>query len=581
MNALGIDVGGTYTDGVLIELPSRKVIRTAKVPTDKDDLAGSVLRCFSALSVHAPALLPRFCISTTLATNAMVEGTKQDVCAVCIGTVPKRSVEYASETVVIDGGHDATGTEVHPLDVQKLKAAIALSERRSFAISAKFGARNPEHELLASRIILEQHPGATVVRGSDLVGVLGMEERLFLAAKNAELMHVMKGLIRAVGSVTRVPDTSIYVLKGDGSLVSTEEARTKPIMTVLSGPAASAVGGGALAGTKNAVVIDIGGTTTDIALLEDGRVRLSEEGAVVGGARLRIPSVDITTVALGGDTEIFCNDERPRLGSRTVRPICLAPDAPRLMRDRSFLFPVKGKVHGITPTDLFCAVGRSEFGDRHVATAALGVLADTCGMPLRELYRALEEEIRVRLLRALSAALIGRPMSENDETDALLRGSGIFRPVLKLDVPIVGIGAPVRPFLDLLAGRVDCKVIVPERHEVGNAVGAVSTGVYARREAVVRCEPRFVQGEEKLAYHVTTGDGQRVFAERDDAVAFAIELAKGELNEYMERSRVRAFETKVEVRDVTYLEWGVRKVAETVVCVTAEESLLPSSNRPS
>ncbi len=572
MNALGIDVGGTYTDGVLVEMPGRKVLRTAKVPTEKGDLEGSVLRCFSALAVPSPSLLSRFCISTTLATNAMVEGTKKDVCAICIGLVPRRVAEYASETVIVDGGHDAMGLEVRPLDLPKLMDAVARSSKASFAISARFGARNPEHEVAASEAVLGARPGATVVRGSDLTGTLGMEERLFLAAKNAELVHVMKGLIRAIGAVTRVPDTSIFVLKGDGSLVSTEEAALRPIMTVLSGPAASTTGGAVLAGARDALVVDIGGTTTDIALLEGGRVRLSEEGALVGGARLRVPSADITTLALGGDTEIFCEDGRPRLGRRAVRPLCLAPDAPRQMRDRSFLFPVSGKESGITPTDLFRAEGRSGFGDGKVAVSALAALADECGVPIGELFAVLDEVIRTRLLMALTTALTGRVASEGGEAEALLRGGRLFRPVLSIDVPIVGIGAPVRPFLDLLAGRVSCEIIVPEHHEVGNAVGAVCTGVLGRRELTVRCEPRLVQGEEVISYHVTTGDGHRVFADRDEAVAFAIERAGEELRDYMERSRVRRYGTRVEVRDITYSEWGERKVAGTVVSVTAEES---------
>lgn len=575
MNAVGIDVGGTCTDGVLIELLERKVIRTAKVPTEKDDLVGSVLRCFSALAVPAPALLSRFCISTTLATNAMVEGTKKDVCAVGIGVAPKRSVEYANETAVIGGGHDATGAEVQPLDIEALRAAVARSERSSFAVSARFGARNPEHEVLASNIILEEKPEATVVRGSDLAGVLGMEERLYLAAKNAELVHVMKGLIQAIGSVTHVPEPVIYMLKGDGSLISTEEARTRPIMTVLSGPAASAAGGAALAGTRDALVIDIGGTTTDIALLEDGRVRLAEDGAVVGGARLRVPSVDVTTVALGGDTEIYCRDGRPTLGRRAVRPLCLSPDASKRMGDRSFLFPLSGRTCGITPTDLFCAEGRSGFGDRGIAVRALSALADECGLPVQGLYEALEEAIRLRLLRTITSALTGKALSEGGEADALLKENGPLRTVLRLDVPVVGIGAPVRPFLDLLAGRVDGEVIVPEHHAVGNAMGAACTGVHGRKEITVRCEPRLVRGEEVLAYHVTTVAGQKVFAQRDEAVAFAIEQAKAELSSYMERSRATRYDVRMEVRDIAYMEWGVRKVAETVVSAVAEETYIP------
>lgn len=571
MYSLGIDVGGTFTDGVLIELPGKVILRAAKVPTDQDDLAGSVLKCFSALAIPATVLTSRFCISTTLATNAMVEGTKKDVCAICIGLTPKRPIAYANEVVVVDGGHDPSGLESCKLDLAKLKAAMTHIKSSSFAISARFGVRDPDHEVKASNEVLAARPNATVVRGSDLVGVLGMEERLFLAAKNAELIHLMKGLMGAIGSASKVPVSSTYVLKGDGSLVSTEEAALRPIMTVLSGPAASATGGAVLTGSRNALVVDIGGTTTDISLVEDGHVRLAKDGVMVGGSRLRVPAVDITTIALGGNTEIFCNDGRPKLGYRAVCPLCLAPDAPQLMRDRSFLFSMSGKVFGITPTDLFRAKGRSEYGDKEVAKAALSMLAQECDLSSIELFEALEEAIRSRLLRALSTALTGMAFTEGGEADALLGGAPHLCTMLRIEVPIVGIGAPIRPFLDLLKGRVECEIIIPENHEVGNAVGVVCTSVLGRKEIVVRCEPQMVQGEEVLAYNVTTPDGQRSFADRKMAVEFAADVGSSELHECMKRSRARGYETKVVARDVTCLECGVIKVAETVVTVTAEE----------
>jgi N-methylhydantoinase A/oxoprolinase/acetone carboxylase beta subunit len=499
MQAVGIDVGGTYTDGVLVDLPGRKVLRTAKVPTVKDDLEGSVLRCFSSLAVQSPSLLSRFCVSTTLATNAMVEGTKRDVCAICIGLVPRRAAEYASETVIIDGGHDAMGLEVHPLDLPAVREGVSRTSKNTFAISARFGSRNPEHEIAAAKVVLEAHPEATVVRGSDLTGTLGMEERLFLAAKNAELVHVMRGLIRAIGAVTRVPDSSVYVLKGDGSLVSTEEAALRPIMTVLSGPAASATGGALLARVRDALVIDIGGTTTDIALLDGGRVRLSEEGASGRRGEAQGP--------IGR-----CHHHRAgrryrdllRRWTAPARPTGGAAAVPVLRRspaDAGPVVPLPDRQEGERRHPHRPVQGRGEERVRrreccHVRPRCHG---QRVRHVFRELFTALEEAIRIRLLMALSAALTGQALAEGGDAETLLRGNRLFRPVLSIDIPIVGIGAPARPFLDLLAGRVSCEIIVPEHHEVGNAVGAACTGVFGRRELVVRCEPRLVQGEEAIS----------------------------------------------------------------------------------
>ncbi len=569
MEAVGIDVGGTYTDGVLFDLRSRKIVRKAKVPTRPQDLRSSVLQCFSALQLRSPAMLSRFCLSTTLATNAVVEGTKRDVCAIGIGLRPRRPSEYAAETILVDGRIGPTGLVEIPLDEGALQKALKGSESQSFAISSFFGTRNPQNELRAAEMVLEEHPKATVVKGSDLVGTLGMEERLYIAVKNAELIHIMAGLLEAIGKGTQVPGSVTYVLKGDGTLVSTEEAALRPIFTVLSGPAASALGGAFLAGAKDALVVDIGGTTTDIALVQGGMLKLSEDGGVVGGSRLRVESAEMTTRALGGNSEFFCEDGHPKLGHRAVVPLCLAPDPYWHMRDLSYLYPLAGKVHGITPTDLFCATGRSDFGDRNVAASAMSALAEECELSLPALIEMLEDLIRTRLLRTIVEALLNRQLLERGEGEKVLRGNGMLRTVLRIGVPLVGIGAPVRAFLDLIREHVDSPVIIPGDHEVGNALGAICTEVHGRKEVIVRNEPGWIDGREVPHFHVAVAGGLRVFTDRDEAVGYAIEHATRALREYMERSRVQRYRVVSEVRDITYLEMGLTRHVETIVSVSA------------
>jgi len=569
MEAVGIDVGGTYTDGVLFDLRSKKIIRKAKVPTRPEDLRSSILRCFAALEVRSPALLSRFCLSTTLATNAVVEDARRDVCAICFGMRPRHPAEYAAETIVVDGRVGPTGLVEVPLDEEALRNAIKRSGERSFAISSFFATRNPQNEVRAAEMVLEEHPNASVVKGSDLVGTLGMEERLYIAVKNAELIHIMSGLIEAIREGTKVPGSVTYVLKGDGTLVSTEEAAMRPIFTVLSGPAASALGGAFLAGAKDALVVDIGGTTTDIALVQGGMLKLSEDGAVVGGSRLRVESAEMTTRALGGNTEIFCGDGRPKLGHRAVVPLCLASDPYRHMGDRSYLYPLAGKKHGITPTDLFCASGRSDFGDRKVASAAMAALAEECELPLPTLNEVLEDTLRSRLLRTIAETLLNRQLPERGDGEAVLRGNGMFRTVLRIGVPLVGIGAPVAAFLDLIREHVDGPIIIPQDHEVGNALGAISTEVHGRKEVIVRNEPMWIDGREVPHYHVAVAGGLRVFADRDQAVGYALEQATRALRDYMERSRVQRYQVVSEVRDITYLEMGQKRHVETIVSVSA------------
>ncbi len=569
MEAVGIDVGGTYTDGVLFDLRSKSIVRKVKVPTRSEDLRSSILKCFSALNVRSPALLSRFCLSTTLATNAVVEGTKRDVCAICIGMRPRHPAEYAAEMIMVDGRIGPTGLVEVPLDEVTLQKGLERSERRSFAISSFFSTRNPQNEVRAAEMVLEELPKATVVKGSDLVGILGMEERMYIAVKNAELIHIMAGLLEAIGEETKVPGSVTYVLKGDGTLVSTEEAALRPIFTVLSGPAASALGGAFLAGVDDALVVDIGGTTTDIALVQGGMLKLSEDGAVVGGSRLRVESADMTTRALGGNTEIVCRDGRPQLGQRAVVPLCLSSDPWKLMSDRSYLYPQAGKEHGITPTDLFCATGRSDFGDRKVATSAMTALAEECGLTLSALLEILEDAIRARLLRTIAEALLNRQMPERGEGEAILRGNGMLRTVMRIGVPLVGIGAPVAAFLDLIREHIDGPIIVPRDHEVGNALGAICTEVHGRKEVIVRNEPRWIDGKEVPHYHVAVAGGLKVFTDREEAIGYALEHATRALREYMERSRVRRFQVLSEVRDVAYMEMGRSRHVETIVSVSA------------
>lgn len=526
------------------------------------------MRCYSALHMSSPALLSRFCLSTTIATNAIVEGTEKDVCAISIGLVPSRAVDYASETVVVDGRHDSTGTETRPVDIAALRSEISRTKMRSFAISGYFGARNPEHENLVADEILKMRPGATVVKGSDLVGTLGMEDRLFLAAKNAELIHLMRAFIESIEGATGVPDPATYVLKGDGTLVSTEEASVRPIFTVLSGPAASAMGAVALAGVENALVIDVGGTTTDVALVSKGRVRMAEEGAWVGGFRLRIRSLDMQTVALGGDTEIFCSDGHAVLGSRAIKPLCLAPDPRAVLRDRSFLYQKNGQSVGVTPTDLFRAQGKSEFGDGTAALAALEAMAEECHQSLASLYTHIEQAIRSRLLKVMLGTILDKGLPDGSES--IINGNDLLSIDFTVAVPIVGIGAPVQNFLNLISRQVRSEIIIPQHHEVGNAVGAVSTEVYGRKDVIVRDETRCVNGEESHYYHVTTEEGLRVFHGKDEAITFASELGKAALQSYMERNRVRRYDLLVETREVTYFEYGQEIHVETVVTVSAE-----------
>ncbi len=314
---LGLDTGGTFTDAVLLNVTDHKVIASAKSLTTRYDLAIGVGNAIDALlsqwtgSRDDIALVS---LSTTLATNAIVESVGGAVCLVLIG-FDKEMAGRAGLTEArgndpilhLDGGHKTDGSAQTPLDETALtEALVHLQEQvSSFAVASIFATRNAEHEKRV-RDILREKTGLPVTCSHELSSSLGGPRRALTALLNARLISLLERLVIATEQVMvdcqlRCP---LMVVKGDGSLLHADFARTRPVETILSGPAASLAGGAFLADTKTALVADIGGTTTDIALLRGGAPLLSKDGARVGGWRTMIEAARIRTSGLGGDSEV-------------------------------------------------------------------------------------------------------------------------------------------------------------------------------------------------------------------------------------------------------------------------------------
>ncbi|MFN2289889.1 MAG: hydantoinase/oxoprolinase N-terminal domain-containing protein [Anaerolineae bacterium] len=342
---LGIDTGGTYTDAALVDYDTGQVLSKAKALTTRRDLSigigGAIDGVFRQEDAPLPADVSLVALSTTLATNAIVEGQGSPVCLILIGYDRDLIRQYGFErelvtddVVYVDGGHDIHGDEAAPLDEATLREAV-LARRElveAFAVSGYFGVRNPAHELRAKGVI-EQLTGLPVTCGHELTTRLNAVRRATTVALNARLVPLLRELIDILRHTLagRGLTAPLMVVKGDGSLVRAEWAMLRPIETILSGPAASAVGAwhlGAQAGTsfENGAlwVVDIGGTTTDIAALRDGRPRLNPEGAQVGRWRTMVEAVDVHTVGLGGDSHVRLDgNRRVRIGPRRVVPLSL------------------------------------------------------------------------------------------------------------------------------------------------------------------------------------------------------------------------------------------------------------------
>ena len=313
---IAVDIGGTFTD-VALELQGReRKFVTAKTPTTPSDpVAGALTGIRLALQDAGKSAgdIDSFIHGTTLATNALVEGQGGRVALILIGfrrgdpARPDLSEALAGDPVaVIAGGHSHAGTEAAPLDTAALNAFLETDIGVSaYAVAGQFATRNPAHEQTVAEIIT-QRTGRPVTCSHQLSARLNGPKRAVTAALNARLVGMIDRLIGRAGDVLRDIGVTapLMVVRGDGALMSAEQARTRPIETILSGPAASIVGARWLTGAQEALVSDIGGTTTDVALIRDGRPAIDPDGARVGGHRTMVEAVAMRTTGLGGDSEV-------------------------------------------------------------------------------------------------------------------------------------------------------------------------------------------------------------------------------------------------------------------------------------
>jgi len=335
---LGLDTGGTFTDAVVLAGGSR-IIASAKALTTPWDLSIGISGAIRAVLDLLPEDSSRkdvslVSVSTTLATNAVVENRFSAVCTILIGFDDAMAERSALQrhgggglVVRIQGGHSATGEASAPLDEDAVARAVSEHEARveAFAVAANFSVRNPAHELRARQIIrsLSQKP---VTCAHELSSKLDAPRRALTAALNARLTPQIRHLIEALSRVLKVEsiDAPLMIVKGDGSLMKAEIALEYPVETILSGPAASVVGAGFLTGLADFVVSDMGGTTTDVAVVSGGRPVINGEGALVGVWRTMVEAVDVRTSGLGGDSEVlFDRQTRLRVGPRKTMPLSL------------------------------------------------------------------------------------------------------------------------------------------------------------------------------------------------------------------------------------------------------------------
>ena len=360
---LGLDTGGTHTDAVVYDAQTHSILATAKDLTTHHDLAIGVCGALKNLQkvkweggLEDVALVN---ISTTLATNTVAEGLGSRVGLVLIGYDQNHKVVTdltenlpRVETVFVDGGHDFYGRQVAPLDEEKLLAEVKKLDEtvEAWAVSSFFSVKNSSHEIAAENII-KAVSKSPVTLGRTLTGEINAVRRAATAALNAGLVGVINRLLNAVKKT--IDDMGmkarLMVVKGDGSLVSEAWARERPIETVVSGPAAGLVGARTLTRgflepeEKNLWVMDVGGTTTDLAFIYNGLPKVNANGAKVGAWDTMTTAVETRTRGLGGDSLVTVDKfGEITIGPRRVLPLCrLGEKYPTIIQHMNYYKNVK------------------------------------------------------------------------------------------------------------------------------------------------------------------------------------------------------------------------------------------------
>ena len=369
---LGLDVGGTNTDVVF--LSEKGVQKHVKVPTQPDNLFKSVLSGFTLILEGVdPGRIKRVVISTTLTTNAIVQQTVTPVgMIVSAGPgIDPENFRTGDQYYAVAGSINHRGREIEPInemEIQRVGEKFKKAGIEYVGIVSKFCVRNPSHEILIERILNNQFKH--IFLGHHVSGNLNFPRRIATTYMNAAVYPLHKEFFQAVEQSLEEMGLTvpIQILKADGGTMTLEASMDFPAQTVLSGPAASIMGAIPYAPEgQDAVVLDIGGTTTDIAFLVDKTPLLEPVGIQRGGYRSLIRSLRTLSKGIGGDSALRVNDK----GKLTVGPDRIGP-----------AMAFGGAVP--TPTDALVVLGLMEAGDQDRARQGIKFIADQLGMAEKE-----------------------------------------------------------------------------------------------------------------------------------------------------------------------------------------------------
>jgi N-methylhydantoinase A/oxoprolinase/acetone carboxylase beta subunit len=473
-------VGGTHTDAVLID--NFRIRKKAKVPTDANDLLNSLLQVATTiLAEEDPAKLQRVVLSTTLSTNAIVQNKIKRVGMIIASGpgLPPSLLSVPQDTCFVAGYVNHRGIIAADIDKEEIKNAgtkLSSEEIDHIGVVGKFSTRNPEHELKIAELLGSRFRHASL--GHRMSGHLNFRRRIATTYLNSAIWSLYQRFVQDVLKFVHHQGITvpIYILKADGGTFDVAKSADYPAQTILSGPAASIMGVLSMAKcNEDAIALDIGGTTTDIAIFADGVPLLESLGVTIEGHKTLIRGLRTRSIGLGGDSIVRCESGKLVIGPRREGPAA-ALGGP---------FP--------TPTDAMIVLNLTAIGSRDKAVSALEPIALQLGKSVEETARQIFEEACGKIVAAVRAfieEINNQPVYTIHE---MLEGKKISPKTLYV------VGGPATGMAEPLGGYLGCTPFIPEHSEVANAVGAALARTTAELTILADTERRtLVVGEDGL-----------------------------------------------------------------------------------
>jgi N-methylhydantoinase A len=477
---LGIDVGGTHTDAVLID--NFKIRKKTKVPTDANNLLNSLLHVATTiLATEDPAKLRRVVLSTTLSTNAIVQNKIKRVGMVIASGpgLPPALLPVPRHTCFVAGYVNHRGIIVTDIDAGEIQdggAKLSQEGIDHIGVVGKFSTRNPEQELKIAEILSRHFQHASL--GHRMSGHLNFRRRIATTYLNSAIWDLYQRFVRDVLQFVHQQGITvpIYILKADGGTFDVAKSADYPAQTILSGPAASIMGVLSMAKcNEDAIALDIGGTTTDIAIFADGVPLLENLGVTIEGHKTLIRGLRTKSIGLGGDSIVRCEDGKLMIGPQREGPAA-ALGGP---------FP--------TPTDAMIVLNLTTIGARDKAVTALEPVARQLGKSVEETAQQIFEEACGKIVAAVRSfieEINNQPVYTIHE---MLAGRKISPKTLYV------VGGPAAAMASPLGGHLACTSFIPEHSEVANAIGAALARTTAELTILADTERRLLTlGEEGI-----------------------------------------------------------------------------------